>query len=141
MTTTRKVNWLGAFKDFCHSGLSRAKYVASQRFKAFYTGKCPGYSTLCMHFKRLADSMPTTPEVMVPQSLPTTVTVTKLSANAIRTAMKARSAGNHTSFIRQQSVDRPVAIHLSNGSRIEFSSPSPELFALQALFAQTGDRL
>ena len=139
MTTIRKVNWLGAFKDFCHSGLSRAKYVASQRFKAFYTGKCPGYSTLCMHFKKLADSTPTT-EVTVPQSSPTTVSVTKLSANAIRTAMETRSAGSRTSFFRRQSIARPVAIHLSNGSRIEFSSPSPELFALQALFAQTGAR-
>lgn len=142
MTVSRKVNWLGAFKDFGRSGLSRAKYVASQRFKAFYTGKCPGYSTLCMHFKKLADSLPEVQAAAPLSSEPVTVSVTQLSANDIRTALNPRSAESRASFVRRSvAANRPVAIHLSNGSSIEFASPNPELFALQALFAQTGGRL
>ena len=142
MTVSRKVNWLGAFKDFGRSGLSRAKYVASQRFKAFYTGKCPGYSTLCMHFKKLADSLPVVSAAAPLSSELATVSVTKLSANDIRTVLNPRSAESHASFVRRPAVaNRPVAIHLSNGSSIEFTSANPELFALQALFARTGGRL
>ena len=50
-----KVNWAGAYEDFCRSGLSRAKYAAGSRFQAFYAGRRPAHSTLCLHFKRLAD--------------------------------------------------------------------------------------
>ena len=136
-----KVNWAGAYEDFCRSGLSRAKYAAGSRFQTFYAGRRPAYSMLCLHFKRLAREVPAEKASEAVPASTRMVSVTHLKAEDIRAALAAQPAASKVSPLRRSQANRAIFIHLSNGARIEFSSPSPELFALQALLAQTGDQL
>lgn len=136
-----KVNWAGAYEDFCRSGLSRAKYAAGSRFQAFYAGRRPAYSTLCLHVKRLAREVPAEKASEAVPASTRIVSVSHLKAKDIRVALAAQPAASKVSPLRRSQANRAIFIHLSNGARIEFASPSPELFALQALLAQTGGQL
>lgn len=133
-----KVNWAGAYEDFCRSDLSRAKYAASSRFQAFYAGRRPAYSTLCRHFKRLGREVPAEKASEVVPASTRMVSVTHLKAEDIRAALAAQPTASKVSPLRRSQANRAISIHLNNGARIEFASSSPELFALQALLAQMG---
>lgn len=107
-----KVNWAGAYEDFCRSGLSRAKYAASPRFQAFYAGRRPAYSTLCRHFKRLAREVPgEKASEPVPVSA-RMVSVTHLKAEDIRAALAAYPAAGKVSPLRRSQAKSAIKILL-----------------------------
>lgn len=113
-----KVNWAGAYEDFCRPGLSRAKYAAGSRFQAFYAGRRPAHSTLCLHFKRLAREVPAEKASEAVPASTRIVSVTHLKAKDIRVALAAQPVASKVSPLRRPQANR--AIFYSSPTKIPF---------------------